>query len=195
MNPMQKQFCKLIVFPLLCLLFTACDNKRSTSIKEPTHVASFIDPHKELNASLIGQKLSNVELSTIDGNKEPLYHVLSNIKLVFYFSPDNSCLVCIDDAVEKLKEVSKESGSENILIITKHTNLRELSLFKSKYQLELSVAMIDESLHDTFSKPNAEYEQILLLMEGYTIKDAYSIKASEPFSNSDSFFKKAAKLL
>lgn len=63
-------------------------------------------------------------------------------KLVFRFSEDG-CNVCVEQQLNKLREIAASIGSDNIVLISKFTSDRDLHLFKSKNNIEFSLYNVE----------------------------------------------------
>lgn len=106
--------------------------------------------------------VNNIMLYTLEGDSIQLQEKLSSIpKLVYYFS-SNGCPGCFEPVIFQLNTLGKKIGYENILILAKFSNNRNLKSYWSDKPKKMSIYRIDESL-GLFYSPDYDYAYAFLL--------------------------------
>jgi len=72
-----------------------------------------------------------------------LNSLIDQPKLFFYFN-EMSCNPCTDKELQKLDSLSSIIGSENVFLLTKHSSVKSLYLFRRANQFSFRIVFIEE---------------------------------------------------
>jgi hypothetical protein len=80
-------------------------------------------------------KISDVNLINPTSNTIALSEVVSNTKLIYKFY-NSSCVQCVEDELDIVKQISDSIGVNNVIIISDYDNINRLSalIFRKKIQ-------------------------------------------------------------
>lgn len=73
-----------------------------------------------------------------------LQKLITDKKLIYHFD-ENNCMVCVEEYLPYLKDLSLKFGKDNVLIIGSFDNSRNLFLTLKKYDLQMPIYNIDRS--------------------------------------------------
>lgn len=78
----------------------------------------------------------DVKITSINRNLTSLSDVITKPMFVLRFN-DSDCIICIEHILDILKSLSDSIGKENILILTRYSDVRYLKIFNNMHHINL----------------------------------------------------------
>ncbi|HEX2933899.1 MAG TPA: hypothetical protein VHO72_00970, partial [Bacteroidales bacterium] len=89
---------------------------------------------------------------------------------VFYFTLGN-CDLCIDAQISNILALSKKIGNENILIIVNGASIRDVVVFKNKYNIKFTIAVSNDHIGLPIENENVPF--CLIIDKSFLAKDIF----------------------
>lgn len=160
--------------------------KYQLQIDQLTNVSKNLFQLSRIQYMAESEIVNNVMLYSIEGDSIPLQETLSTIpKLIYYFS-SNGCPGCFEPIISQLDTLGQKIGYENILILAKFSNNRNLKSYWSDKPQHIPIYRVNENL-GLFYSPDYDYAYAFLLSHNMNVRK-FIVTDKSNVTCSDNYF-------